>query len=54
MSWSQKLFIQSAIAAVVALALLRTAPTAPARRLAVAIDYSYHRIVPDVARDGLN
>ena len=49
----RKLLIQMTIGTVVAAALVGTAPTAPARRLAVAINYTYHRVLPDIAADGL-
>jgi hypothetical protein len=49
----RKVLIQTAVAVVVAAALLGTAPTAPARKLAIAINYTYHRVLPGIAADGL-
>jgi hypothetical protein len=38
--------------AVVAAWLLAFAPVAPASKLAVAINYAYHRVMPGIASDG--
>ena len=53
MTRTRKVLIQTAVAAVVTVALLGTAPIAPGRRLALAINYTYHRVLPDIAADGL-
>lgn len=49
----KRLLIQLSLVAVVATALIAFAPVAPAAKLATAINYTYHRVLPNIASDGL-
>ena len=49
----KRLLIQLSLVAVVATALIAFAPVAPAAKLATAITYTYHRVLPNIASDGL-
>ncbi len=54
MTSRRKFLIQVSLAAAVCISLTTSAPNAPAAQLATAIDYSYRRIMPGIASDGLD
>ena len=49
----RRLVIQLSLGAAVAASLLAFAPVAPAAKLATAINYTYQRVLPNIASDGL-